>query len=308
MIGRIDGVAGESCRPAERRSCAPVSAARLKRGLCPASGDRPCPGESAIALRAVRNLQDEHRPERIRARLEQPRGESSLGDFVLGGVDGVVTTFAVIAGSAGGGLSLATIIILGLANLVADGFSMAVSNYLGTSSRQQEVARSRADEDWQVATHPEGERQEIREIFARKGFEAETLDRIVDVITGDAKVWVDTMVAEELKLSEVSAHPVRAALTTFFAFVLFGFIPLLPFLAGIGAGIEGAVGGFDRMFAISIGLAAAAFFALGVAKGAVLGLGRLRAGLQTLAVGSLAAVLAYGIGAGLRALLGAAAG
>ncbi|MBC7159186.1 MAG: VIT1/CCC1 transporter family protein, partial [Porphyrobacter sp.] len=118
----------------------------------------------------------------------------------------------------------------------------------------------------------------------------------------------DTMVAEELKLSEVSAHPVRAALTTFFAFVLFGFIPLLPFLAGIGAGIEGAVGGFDRMFAISIGLAAAAFFALGVAKGAVLGLGRLRAGLQTLAVGSLAAVLAYGIGAGLRALLGAAAG
>lgn len=260
----------------------------------------------------MRNLQDEHRPERIRARLEQPRGESSLGDFVLGGVDGVVTTFAVIAGSAGGGLSLATIIILGLANLVADGFSMAVSNYLGTSSRQQEVARSRADEDWQVATHPEGERQEIREIFARKGFEAETLDRIVDVITGDPAVWVDTMVAEELKLSEVSAHPVRAALTTFFAFVLFGFIPLLPFLAGIGAGIEGAAGGaaggFDRMFAISIGLAAAAFFALGVAKGAVLGLGRLRAGLQTLTVGSLAAVLAYGIGAGLRALLGAAAG
>jgi VIT1/CCC1 family predicted Fe2+/Mn2+ transporter len=96
--------------------------------------------------------------------------------------------------------------------------------------------------------------------------------------------------------------------TTFLAFALGAIIPLLPFLVGIGAGVEVGVGRFDQMFAISIGLAAMAFFALGVAKGAVLGLGRLRAGLQTLAIGSLAAVLAYGIGAGLRALLGGAAG
>jgi len=253
-----------------------------------------------MAFRRRRDLLDEHRSDRIRARLERPRGQSPLGDFVLGGVDGVVTTFAVIAGSAGGRLSVSTIIILGLANLAADGFSMAVSNYLGTRSRQQEIARARADEDWQVEAHPEGERREIREIFARKGFDPVTLDRIVEVITSDRKVWVDTMMAEELKLSEVSARPLRAAMITFLAFSLFGFIPLLPFLLGIG--------GFEQMFSVSIGLAAFAFFGLGVSKGAVLDLSPVRAGLQTLAVGSLAAALAYSTGVGLRSLLGGAAG
>lgn len=248
-----------------------------------------------MRFRRRRDLQDEHRTARIRARLERPRGESPLGDFVLGGVDGVVTTFAVIAGSAGGRLSAATIIILGLANLLADGFSMAASNYLGTSSRQQEIARARADEDWQVEEHPEGERREIREIFARKGFDAETLDRVVEVITSDRKVWVDTMMAEELKLSEVSAQPLRAALVTFLAFALFGSFPLLPFLLGTGP--------FDSMFGTSLGLAAVAFFGLGIAKGAVLGFSPVRAGLQALAIGSLAAALAYGTGVGLRFVL-----
>jgi len=248
-----------------------------------------------MPLRPTRDLLEEHRTDRIRARLERPRGQSSLSDFVLGGVDGVVTTFAVVAGSAGGRLPVSTIIILGLANLMADGFSMAVSNYLGTRSRQQEVARARKDEEWQVEQHPEGERREIREIFARKGFEPGMVDRIVEVITSDRKVWVDTMMAEELRLSEVSARPLRAAIVTFLAFALFGSIPLLPFFLGLRH--------FDQMFGASIGLAAAAFFVLGVAKGAVLETSTFRAGIQTLTIGSLAAVLAYGIGVGLRALL-----
>jgi vacuolar iron transporter family protein len=249
-----------------------------------------------VISRTNRDLAKEHRPGRIRDRLERPRGESPLGDFMLGGVDGVITTFAVVAGSAGGGLAATTVIILGLANLVADGFSMGVSNYLGTRSRQQEVAQARADENWQLEANPEGERQEIREIFARKGLEGEALDQIVEVITSDERVWVDTMMAEELKLSEISARPLRAALYTLVAFVLCGFVPLLPFVAGTGA--------FDRMFAISTGLAAATFFALGIGKGVVLGASPLRSGLQTLLIGSVAAVLAYAVGVGLRTLFG----
>ncbi len=251
-----------------------------------------------MAFRQRRNLANEHRTDRIRERLESPRGESPLGDFVLGGVDGVVTTFAVVAGSAGGGLSVTTVIILGLANLVADGFSMGISNYLGTRSRQQEVAQARADENWQITADPDGERQEIRQIYARKGLEGEMLDRVVDAVTSDERVWVDTMIAEELKLSEVSARPRRAALYTFLAFVLCGFVPLLPFIAGTGH--------FERMFAISTALAAATFFALGTGKGMVLRVPPLGSGLQTLLIGSVAASLAYGIGFGLRAMFGIA--
>lgn len=238
-----------------------------------------------------RDLAAEHRVETIRARLARPRGEGPLGDFVLGGVDGVVTTFAVVAGSAGGQLSGTTAIILGLANLAADGFSMGISNYLGTSSRRQEVLRARADENWQLDVHPEGERQEIREIFARKGFRGVTLDRIVEVITSNRKVWVDTMMAEELRLSEVSARPVRAGLVTFAAFCACGLVPLTPFVIG---------GGLDDMLGVSLALSAGTFLALGICKGMVLGLPRMRSGFQTLVIGLVAAGLAYATGALLR--------
>lgn len=247
----------------------------------------------------TRDLEAEHDPERIRQRLAQPAGESALGDFVLGGVDGVITTFAIVAGSAGGRLPVATIIILGLANLVADGFSMAVSNYLGTRSRQQEVRRAREDEAWQIATHPEGERSEIREIFAKKGFDRPTLDRIVEVITASPKVWIDTMMAEELKLSEVGARPLRAANATFLAFVLCGLVPLLPFILGLAPA--------DTLFVASALLAAATLFALGAAKGTMLGMRPLGSGAQTLAIGGAAALLAYGVGMLLYWLFGVAA-
>ena len=249
-----------------------------------------------MALAPRRDLFAEHSPGNIRSRLARPRGEGPLGDFVLGGVDGVVTTFAVVAGSAGGQLPVATVIILGLANLVADGFSMGISNYLGTRSRQQEVMRARLDEAWQLDEHPEGERQEVREIFARKGFHGELLDRVVEVITSDRKVWIDTMMAEELKLSEISARPLRAGIVTFAAFSICGFVPLLPFMV--------AGDGFGARFEVSTWLAAGTFFALGLGKGAVLGLPRLRSGLTTLLIGGVAAALAYATGVLLHGLFG----
>lgn len=238
--------------------------------------------------RPSRDLHGEHAPHRIRNRLDHPRGESPLGDFMLGGVDGVVTTFAVVAGSAGGQLASTIVIILGIANLIADGFSMAVSNYLGTRTRQEEVRQSRADEQWQIDVFPEGEREEIREIFARKGFEGTGLDEIVEIITADREVWVDTMMAEELRLSDVSTRPLRAGVTTFVAFSICGAIPLLPFLIGAGD--------FNAMFFVSASLGAATFFALGMGKGRVVGISPVRSGLQTLAMGGVAAILAYGAG------------
>lgn len=236
-----------------------------------------------------RDLKEEHRLERIRERLSARGGESALGDAVLGGVDGIITTFAVVAGTTGGRLPTVVIIVLGLANLIADAFSMAVSNYLGTRSRQQEVERARRDEAWQIEKYPEGEQREIREIFARKGFDEATLDRIVAVITSNRELWTDTMLREELNLSGVSARPLRAATATFIAFVGFGCIPLLPFLAS----------GFqqDALFATSATLSGVAFLLLGIWKGYVLNRSPLRSALQTLIIGGVAAVLAYSVGA-----------
>lgn len=241
-------------------------------------------------------LQEGHRPEQIKKRIAKPKGEGWLGDAVLGGVDGVVTTFAVVAGSTGGRLSATVVIVLGLANLLADGFSMAISNYLGTRSRQQEVQHAKEDEARQIAQFPQGEVAEIREIFASKGFSGRTLDKVVKVITSNREVWAETMLLEELKLSEVAAHPMQAATATFLAFGLFGCIPLIPFLAPIAPP--------DTAFLLSGGLTAAALFTLGLWKGAVLRASPLISGIQILAIGGIAAVLAYGAGAVIRSLFG----
>src|SRR4026207_1713394 len=117
-------------------------------------------GEAAI---------EDHSPEAVRTRLTRPLRPSHLRDFIYGGIDGTVTTFAVVAGVAGADLSATIVIILGFANLIADGFSMAVSNFLATRAEIQERELARSEEELEIRRTPDGEREEIRQIFALKG-------------------------------------------------------------------------------------------------------------------------------------------
>lgn len=248
--------------------------------------------------RKQRDLEEEHRPEVIRQRMSK-NGKSALGDSVLGGVDGIITTFAVVAGSTGGRLSTQVIVVLGVASLFADGFSMAVSNFLSTSSKREEVKRAREDEAWQIGKYPKGERQEIREIFARKGFGGQTLDQIEEVISRNHGVWVDTMIEDELNLEKHPGNPWTAATATFIAFLVFGFVPLVPYVFSMPEPLA---------FNVSAGLSGVAFIVLGVIKGLRLGRSPARSGLQTFLIGAFAAVLAYSIGVLLRSLFGVTTG
>ena len=129
----------------------------------------------------------------VRERLAARRQHNYLGDAVLGAIDGCVTTFAVVASAVGAGFSGVVVIVLGLANLLADGFSMAVGNYLGVKSEPERVERARRAEQHHIDGVPEGEREEIRQIFERKGFGGDVLEKIVEGITRDRRLWVDTM-------------------------------------------------------------------------------------------------------------------
>ena len=242
-------------------------------------------------------LQAEHTPEAITRRLQSAGHHSYLSDLVLGGIDGAVTTFAIVAGVAGADLPNHVALILGCANVLADGFSMAVSNYLGTQAERHLVERIREHEGRHIDAFPEGEREEIRQIFAAKGFEGAVLDRIVDVITQNRKQWIDTMVTEEFGLSLRGPSPWRAGGATFAAFLLAGFVPLFPFLLPMT--LAGR-----SIFALSTLATMVTFFLIGVAKGRLLERAPFRSGLETLAIGGAAALLAYGVGAGLQALVG----
>ncbi len=241
-----------------------------------------------------------HRAMEVRARLASEGGGGHLGDAVLGAIDGGITSFAVVAGAVGGGFSGLVVVILGVASLLADGFSMAVSNYLGTKSDAQAADQAHREELRHIDAIPEHQCLELREVFAAKGFEGETLDRIIETISEDPELWAKTITQEEFGLQPgESGQPLQSGAATFVAFVLIGAIPLIPFVV---PGLS-----IDQAFIASIVATSLAFLGVGIAKGWALEQSPVRAGLETLLTGGGAAVLAYGAGALLRAWLGTGA-
>ena len=217
----------------------------------------------------------------------------SIQDFVYGATDGAVTTFAVVAGVVGAALSPSIILILGFANLLADGFSMAIGNYLGSKSQKEYMEKERRKEEWEIDNLVEQEKQEIRDIYTKKGFKAELLDEIVNVITSRRKVWVDTMMREELGLIEDKKQPLDAAITTFAAFNLVGLVPLIPFVFLYVSGLVISTG---HAFLYSVVFTGISFFIIGIIRGKIVIKSLFRTGLSTLAVGGIAATVAYIVG------------
>lgn len=236
-------------------------------------------------------MEHEHSVEAISERLAAGPRQNYLRDWIYGGVDGSVTTFAVVTGVVGASLSPVIILILGFANLLADGFSMAASNFLGTKSEHDDMRRLAAIEHRHIEVAPEGEREEVRQIFAAKGFKGADLERVVELITSDRERWVRTMLSEEYGLPLEARSPWFAALSTFSAFALCGLVPLVPFLFG-----------GTNAFAVSIVLTAAVFFVIGSIKSRWSTVPWWRSGLSTLFVGGTAAALAYLVGVFLRGL------
>ncbi len=227
----------------------------------------------------------DHSHEGIARRIADAKTPSHLKDFIYGGIDGAVTTLAIVAGVQGAGFSPKVIIALGAANIVADGFSMAAGNYAGTRAESEEVARLRAIEADHIARAPEGEREELRQILAAKGLSGEPLEQAVDAISSRETAWIDMMLVDEYGVSPVAPAPIRAALATFGAFLVAGLVPLLPFVFGLA-----------NAFTVSWVMT----FIVFVAIGAIRGLWSLRSSwwtaAETLLIGGTAAAIAFAVG------------
>ncbi|WP_209505467.1 MULTISPECIES: VIT1/CCC1 transporter family protein [unclassified Ruegeria] len=226
-----------------------------------------------------------HSPQEIADRINAPPGRGVLRDVVYGGIDGSVTTFAIVAGVAGAGLSPFVIVALGLANVLADGFSMAAGNYSGTKAELDNIRRIRAIEERHIALYPDGEREEVREILSQKGLSGEILNEATTAITSSHEHWVNLMIEGEYGLGSVDPHPMKAALATFFAFLVAGMIPLLPFLASV-----------ENAFEMSVWMTMGVFFAIGAFKSRWSLAPWWRSGIETLLIGGLAALIAYLVG------------
>lgn len=241
-----------------------------------------------------------HSAGRIAAAAREEHGGAShayLGDMVFGGLDGIVTTFAVVSGVAGAQLGSRVVLIMGLANLFADGFSMATGAYLSSRSDREYYTREYEREAWEVEHFPDGERAELVEAYLAKGYSREDATRLVEIQTQQPDLWVKTMMVEELGLMKDERKPLTSALATLASFIVAGSVPLLVYLLGLVVPVPG-----NLAFQTSLVLSAIALFGLGAAKVLVTERNFLKSGLEMLTVGGAAAGVAYVVGLLLKGL------
>ncbi len=236
-------------------------------------------------------MEHEHTREAIHQRLTAGPEQSYLRDWVYGGIDGTVTTFALVAGVIGAHLASRVILILGGANLIADGFAMAASNYLATRSEREEFEHAEAVERRHIKTVPEGEREEVSEILRGLGIVGDLLGRVVAAITADRDRWVRVMLRYEYGLPAAVRSPWRAAASTFSAFLVCGLVPLVPFVARV-----------NGAFWVASAATSLTFVLIGALKSRWSVEPWWQSGLLTLGIGGGAAAVAYTIGAWLRVL------
>lgn len=211
-----------------------------------------------------------------------------LRDFVFGFSDGMVTTLAIISALSAASVGNLLVIFAGVANVIADGISMALGGYISSKSQIEVYKNAERKEKFEMKKFPEIEEQEIRDIYIKKGFSGKLLEAVVKKIISNKKVWLDTMMKEELDLSisMLDANPSFVAATIFIGFVIAGFIPIVPYLF------------FDvtLAFQTAVPLAFFTLFVMGSVRSVFTGKPWIKSGLEVLGIGILATAAAYFVG------------
>lgn len=212
---------------------------------------------------------------------------SSIRDFVFGFGDGINTSLGIVAGVGGADVSSNIIILAAIVAMFTGAKAMAVQNYLAVKSQRQILHSEIEREKWEMENVPGAERQEIEEVYKAKGFIGTELENIVNKITSDKKVWLDTMLTEELKLNlEILGSPLKSAFRMFGAFLVGGILPIIPYFFSSGY----------VPLLIAIGASLSASFVIGAIKSKIANLSILRGGLEMAGLGTGIALIGYGIG------------
>ncbi|HZS73974.1 MAG TPA: VIT1/CCC1 transporter family protein [Candidatus Nitrosotalea sp.] len=218
---------------------------------------------------------------------------SSIRDFVFGFGDGINTSLGLVAGVGGAEVSSNIIILAAIVAMFTGAKAMAVQNYLAVKSQRQILDSEVEREKWEMNNVPEAERKEIEDVYKAKGFSGQDLEKIVDKITSDKKVWLDTMLTEELKLNlEIVGSPLKSAFRMFGAFLVGGILPIIPYFF---------LNGYVPLF-VAIGVSLSASFVIGAIKSKIANISMLRGGLEMAGLGTGIALIGYGIGSELGSL------
>lgn len=220
-----------------------------------------------------------------------------LKPLIFGGMDGILTSFAIVAGAAGGQLSVPVVLVLGFSNILADALAMGVGEFLSSKAENEWILSERKRESWEMETYPEGEIQEMIDIYVERGMSQEDATSVIRTMSKYKEFFVDVMMAEELALQIPEENHVtesmKEGVVMFFSFASFGSLPLLGYVI-IPAMFPEL--GPDILFASSCVVTGLVLFLLGSVKSFFSASGWLVSGLETLFLGGCCATLAYTIG------------
>jgi len=215
------------------------------------------------------------------------RHETRLSDVILGGQDGLVNVLGVILGVAAATQDVRIVIAAGLAATFAESISMGAVAYTSTLANNDLYLSEREREYRHIHLAPDVEIEEIRDIYRNKGFEGETLEKIIEVITSNPDVWVNVMMSEEFQMTPPEkTKAFSSALVVGFSALIGSIIPLFPFFFWrVGPSIG-----------ISILIAALTLFVVGVYKARVTVGKPFRSGIQMAVIGTISALAGYAVG------------
>lgn len=203
-----------------------------------------------------------------------------IKSIVYGGLDGTVTTFAIVSGVVGASLNPGIVLILGFANLIADGISMAAGDFL-SSRAQNDYNRS------EKGTH-NGHKKELQQFYHNQGMTEKDATALAQLLTNNNTVITD--------INQTKTSPGISALVTFLSFATFGLIPLLSYLFALIVNIQ-------QEFLVACILTGLTLCILGLIRGTITKTHPLKAAAETLCIGGIAAIAAYSIGYGLSHLI-----
>ncbi len=233
-------------------------------------------GKSAL-IQQVR-IHDHHDPH---------HGEFRLSDVILGGQDGLVNVLGVILGVAAATSDARIVIAAGLAATFAESISMGAVAYTSRLAENDLYHSEREREYRHIHLAPDVEVEEIRDIYRKKGFDGETLEKIVDVITANPDVWVNVMMSEEFQMTPPEkSKAVRSALLVGFSALIGSLIPMFPFFfLNVTLSIW-----------IAVIIAALTLFVVGVYKARVTVGKPFRSGIEMAVIGTVSALAGYVVG------------
>lgn len=220
-----------------------------------------------------------------------------LSEIVYGGIDGAITTFAVVSGAVGAGLSNSVIIILGFANLLADGFAMSIGAYLSAKSSKDSQLKLEQESNRNLESHTMDINETIRETLVGKGYKGDLLDSIINDINTQKQEIIDYYNNSKNALIATDKTPFKIGLSTYLAFVCIGLIPLSIYVWDFFWVFPG------HLFIWTSILTSLAFIFIGLLKTYITETRKLKGILETLVLGAIAATVAYYVGDILEALI-----